>query len=164
MPGAVPPVAAAPANVHRPRLSTFLAAFSSRSSSRPHTPHRWVRSDITPGTFVPQFEQFCDVLAGGPRRMGCRRSQPCLSGRSNTIQLAAPSHPTEAPKAIQRLHRPPSREPHPRPDSGSDPDGGPVVGASRGSFPAAREQHQARLRTERAQALRKQGAHPGAEE
>ena len=67
--------AAAPANMHRPRFNTFLAAFSSRSSSRPHTPHRWIRSDGAFGTFVQQREQSCDVSAGGTSTNG----MPALS-------------------------------------------------------------------------------------
>ena len=62
---AVPPAATESAKNRRLRLSTSLAAFPSRSSTRPHPPHRWARSDSAFGTRTLQREQSCDVPAGG---------------------------------------------------------------------------------------------------
>ena len=72
-----------------PRDDTFLATFSSRSSSTPHTPHRWIRFDSALGIFVSQREQSCDLPAGEtstngmpavwalPFRMSRSSRQPC---------------------------------------------------------------------------------------
>ncbi len=62
---AVPPAATAGANMRRPR-----------SSARPHTLHRWTRSDSALGIGVPQREQSCNVPAGGTSTKGFRRSHP----------------------------------------------------------------------------------------
>ena len=65
-----PPAASTCAKMRRPRRSTFLAAFSSRSSARTHTLHRWTRSGSLFGTRVPARERSCDVPAGGTSTKG----------------------------------------------------------------------------------------------
>ena len=53
------------AKLRKSRRSTFPAAFSSRCSSRPPTPHRWTLSDRAFAIRVPQRGQSCDVPARG---------------------------------------------------------------------------------------------------
>ena len=71
---AVPPAATADANMRRPR-----------SSARPHTLHRWIRSDSALGIGVPQGEQSCNVPAWGTSTKRFRRSHPFASESSDDL-------------------------------------------------------------------------------
>ena len=93
-PCAVPPAAAVPAKMRRPRHSTFLAAFSSRGPVRGRTRRTggstrtaplepWFRSASIPAMCRP----------GEPRRLECRRFQPCISECRRIPANPAPKSP-----------------------------------------------------------------------
>src|SRR5215813_602940 len=54
----------------RPKARMLRAAFSSRSSTRPHRPQRCVRMLSVFSTSLPQPEQACVVYWGGAARTG----------------------------------------------------------------------------------------------
>ena len=85
-PVAVPPAVTTPARMPRPPLGTILAAFSSRSGSRPLAPQSWTRSGSVSETGVPQRERSCGVRAGESRQappvVACLRLREGETGRS----------------------------------------------------------------------------------